>query len=414
MTYIEKIEGREILDSRGNPTVEACVYLNNGIYATASVPSGASTGSYEALELRDKNKKRFDGKGVLKAVKNINEIISPALHKIDGSNQQRIDKMLIQLDGNENKSHLGANAMLAVSLAICKSYAKSYNIPLYQYIGGINAHRLPLPMFNILNGGAHADNLLDIQEFMIIPRMDSFTSNVQIGAEIFNSLKNILKEKGHVISVGDEGGFAPKVNDIYTALDLILNAIEKAGYKPDEDVSIGLDIASSEFYNKKEKVYEFNGEKIKRDSANMLSFYEGLINKYPIVSIEDPFFEDDFDITATLTKSIGNKVKIVGDDLFTTNYKRLKKGIEMDCANAIIIKLNQIGTLSETLKTIELAKKNSYTPIISHRSGETTDTFIADLAVALNCDLIKSGSLSRGERVCKYNRLMEIERNICR
>ena len=291
MSYIEKIEGREILDSRGNPTVEACVYLNNGICAAASVPSGASTGSYEALELRDKNKKRFDGKGVLKAVKNINEIISPALHKIDGSNQQKIDKLLIQLDGNENKSHLGANAMLAVSLAICKSYAKSYNIPLYKYIGGINAHRLPLPMFNILNGGAHADNLLDIQEFMIIPRMDSFTSNVQIGAEVFNSLKNILNEKGHVVSVGDEGGFAPKVNDVYTALDLILTAIEKAGYKPDEDVSIGLDIASSEFYNKKEKVYEFNGEKIKRDNANMLSFYEELVNKYPIVSIEDPFFD---------------------------------------------------------------------------------------------------------------------------
>ena len=404
---IKDIHAREILDSRGNPTIEVDMTLDNGITATASVPSGASTGSREALELRDKDPKRYEGKGVLKAVDNVNNIIRPALigKKAD---QLSIDNLLISLDGTENKSKLGANAILGVSLACLKCLAKSNNKELYEYVSNRSV-TMPIPMINIINGGAHAVNNIDIQEFMIMPVMKSIKERVRAASEVFHALKKLLSVNNFAVGVGDEGGFAPNLNSNSMAL---VEAIKKAGYNPGEDIFIALDVAASELYNRETNTYKLDGKNF--TSEELMNYYVKLINTYPILSIEDPFFEDDFETLAKLTSIVGNRIMIVGDDYFVTNEKYLEKGIDLHAGNAILLKANQIGTVSEMIKTIMLAKKNNYKTIISHRSGETEDTFIADLAVGLAIPFIKTGSMCRGERIAKYNRLMRIEEKLKR
>jgi enolase len=411
--YVEIVDvrAREVLDSRGNPTVEAEVVLEDGTMGRAIVPSGASTGKFEALEIRDKDKKRYLGKGVLKAVENVNETIAPALIGMNAFDQPLVDKTLIELDGTENKSKLGANAILAVSMAVARAAANYLGLPLYKYLGGVNAKVLPVPLMNVINGGQHADNNLDLQEFMIVPAgFDSFREALRAGAEIFHTLKKILHEAGHVTAVGDEGGFAPNLSSNEEAIKVLIEAIEKAGYKPGEEVFIALDCAASSFYDEEKGVYYVDGEE--KSSEVLMGYYEELVAKYPIISIEDPFAEEDWDAFVEFTKRVGNKVQIVGDDLYVTNVKRLSKGIELKATNSILIKLNQIGTVTETLDAVEMAQKNNMTAIISHRSGESEDTFIADLAVATNAGFIKTGSLSRSERIAKYNQLLRIEEEL--
>ncbi len=406
MSEIIDIKAREVLDSRGNPTVEAEVYLEDGSFGTAIVPSGASTGSHEACELRDGDKNRFLGKGVLKAVDNVNNIIFENIVGEDALCQRTIDNKLIELDGTENKTNLGANAMLAVSLATAHAAADHLNIPLYRYIGGCNAHVLPVPMMNVINGGAHANWCNDIQEFMIVPvGAPSIREAVRMGAEVFHNLKKILKDSGYTTSVGDEGGFAPSLKSSKEALDFMCEAVQMAGYNLGTDFRFALDCAASEFY--KDGKYHF--EKQLLNSDQLIAYYEQLIKEYPIFSIEDALQEDDYEGWVNATQALGDKIQFVGDDLFVTNPKLLAKGIEMGMANAILIKLNQIGTLTETLDTIELAHKNGYNTVVSHRSGETEDTTIAHVVVATNSGQIKTGSLSRTDRICKYNELMRIE-----
>jgi enolase len=406
MSIIKDIKAREILDSRGNPTVEVDVICDDGSFGRASVPSGASTGINEALELRD-NDSRYNGKGVLKAVKNVNEIIKPKLIGMDVTKQREIDCLMIELDGTENKSVLGANAILGVSIAVLKAAANSKQMPLYKYIG--NGTTLPRAMMNILNGGSHADNNLDFQEFMIIPIVDTFKERLRIGTEVFHTLKKVLKEKCYSTGVGDEGGFAPNLSSNKEALDLIIESIKKANYIPGKDVCLGLDVAASEFYDSNTNTYNLKGENMVLTREELIDFYIELVNTYPIISIEDPFQEEDFEGFRLLTERMGDKIQIVGDDLFVTNQKLLQKGLYIGACNAILIKLNQIGTVSETLDTIALAKSNNYNTIISHRSGETEDNYIADFAVGLNLGQIKTGSLSRSDRVSKYNQLLRIE-----
>lgn len=408
--FIKDIHAREILDSRGNPTIEVDMTLDNGITETASVPSGASTGSREALELRDKDPNRYDGKGVLQAVSNVNTIIRPALigKKAD---QLSIDNYLIKLDGTENKSNLGANAILAVSLACLKCLAKENNKELFEYVSNKSV-TVPIPMINIINGGAHAVNNIDIQEFMIMPVVKSIKERVRVASEVFHTLKKLLSINGFSVGVGDEGGFAPNLDNNTMALDFIMEAIKKAGYRPGVDVFIALDVAASELYDKETNTYKLDGKSF--TSEELMNFYIKLIDTYPILSIEDPFYENDFETLAKFTALVGSRIMIVGDDYFVTNEKYLEKGIEMHAGNAILLKANQIGTVSEMIKTIVLAKKNNYKTIISHRSGETEDTFIADLAVGLAIPFIKTGSMCRGERIAKYNRLMRIEEKLKR
>jgi enolase len=411
MSYIAQIHAREILDSRGNPTVEVDVITQNGVLGRAAVPSGASTGKYEAVELRDGDKGRFMGKGVLKAVQNINTVINEELQGVYVLDQAGIDKALIALDGSENKSNLGANAILGVSMACAKAAAEETGIPLYSYIGGVNANMLPIPMMNILNGGSHADNSIDFQEFMVMPvGASSFSEGLRMGTEVFHHLKEVLKSKGHSTNVGDEGGFAPNLKSNEEAIETVLKAIEKAGYKPGVDMYIAMDAASSEFYNEKEKVYHFHqstGDKL--TSSEMVSYWKDWTKKYPILSIEDGLHEDDWAGWAQLNATIGDKVQLVGDDLFVTNVKRLKRGIEEKSANSILVKVNQIGSLTETIQAVDMANRASFTSVMSHRSGETEDTTIADLAVALNTGQIKTGSASRSDRMAKYNQLLRIE-----
>ena len=405
MSKIKNVTGREVLDSRGNPTVEVDVILESGILGRAIVPSGASTGEREALELRDGGS-RYMGKGVQKAVENVNTIIKNAVIGMDSLNQKELDEKMIELEGTKTKSKLGANAILAVSMANLKAAALYEGMPLYKYIG--NGSQLPIAMMNILNGGAHADNPLDIQEFMIVPQRDTMSERIRVGAEIFHHLKKILKDKGMVTAVGDEGGFAPNIGSNEEALELIVEAIKDANYKPGEDVLLALDIAASELYDN--GYYNIEGKKL--NISELIAYYEYLVNKYPIWSIEDPVDENDWNGFKLITERLGNKIQIVGDDLFVTNKEYLQKGIDNKCGNAILIKVNQIGTITETLETIELAKKNNYKTIISHRSGETEDTIIAHLAVGLNLGEIKTGSMSRTDRICKYNELMRIEEEI--
>lgn len=406
MSEIAFITAREILDSRGNPTVEVDVGLADGSHGRAAVPSGASTGSFEALEKRDGDKARYGGKGVLKTIESIENEIFDALVAEDALDQRNIDRILLELDGTENKSRLGANALLGVSLAVAKAAAESAGLPLHQYIGGVNAHIMPMPMMNIVNGGAHADNPIDIQEFMIIPtKAETIGEAVRIGAEIFHSLKAVLKKAGHNTNVGDEGGFAPAFKSSAEALDVIMQAISVAGYAPGKDVHLALDVAANEFF--KDGYYNYEGKKI--DTNAMIAVYVDLVKRYPIVSIEDGLAEDDFAGWAELTKALGDSVQLVGDDLFVTNPTRLRRGIDVKAANAILIKLNQIGTLTETLDVIDMAKRAGYNTVISHRSGETEDTTIADLAVAVGAGQIKTGSLSRTDRVAKYNQLLRID-----
>ena len=409
---IRSIEAREILDSRGNPTVEADVVLDNGVRGRAAVPSGASTGVHEAVELRDGDAGRYVGKGVLRAVENVNTIIAPALEGKEVFNQRRLDQAMIDLDGTSNKGSLGANAILAVSMAAARAAAETLGLPLYRYLGGTNACILPTPMMNILNGGAHADNNLDVQEFMIVPAgADSFAASLRMGVETFHTLKSVLKKKGYVTSVGDEGGFAPNVKSNEEALDLIIEAIQKAGFKPGEEVFLALDVAASEFFEG--NVYHFKkSEGAKLEAEKIIKLYQSWVDKYPIVSIEDGMAEDDWKGWAALTAALGEKIQLVGDDLFVTNAQRLQSGIADGVGNSILIKLNQVGSVSETLDTIELAKVNGYTTVISHRSGETEDAFLADLAVATNAGQIKTGSASRTDRICKYNQLLRIEQEL--
>lgn len=412
MPYIVDVNAREILDSRGNPTVEVEIELESGIISRASVPSGASTGAHEAIELRDMDNSRYLGKGVLKAVHNVNDIIAPEIIGVDCRNQVQIDRTLIGLDGTENKSNLGANAILAVSIATAKAASEYSGLPLYQYFGGFNAKSLPTPMMNILNGGAHADNNIEFQEFMIIPAgAKTFKEALRMGTEVFHSLKSVLKQKGFVTSVGDEGGFAPNLSSNEEAIENILEAIKKAGYKAGKDVFLGMDVAASEFFDGKKYVFK-KSTKEEFTSDELISYYVDLVKKYPIISIEDGLAEDDFDGWKKLTKILGAKVQLVGDDLFVTNTKRLKKGIEEKFANSILIKINQIGTLTETFEAVEMAKRAGYTAVISHRSGETEDTTIADISVGLNAGQIKTGSLSRTDRVAKYNQLLRIEEEL--
>ncbi len=409
MTEIINVYAREILDSRGNPTVEAEVTLFSGITGRASVPSGASTGEHEMLELRDGNKKRFLGKGVLKAVGNVIHKIGPEIIGMDGLAQRELDYAMIALDGTENKGALGANAILSVSLACAKAAAETMELPLYRYIGGVMAKDIPVPMMNILNGGQHADNNVDIQEFMIMPAgAVNFREGLRMSAEVFHTLKSVLKGKGYNTAVGDEGGFAPNLKSNEEALVVIMEAIQKAGYKPGKDIYIAIDSAASSFYEKGKYILAAE-KKPQKTAEEMVKFYSALVKKYPIISIEDGLAEDDWDGWKMLTDALGEKVQIVGDDLFVTNKKRLEKGISLGVANSILIKLNQIGTLTETLETIQRAKEAGYTTIISHRSGETEDSYMADIAVAANCGQIKSGSLSRSERLAKYNQLLRIE-----
>lgn len=416
MTQIVEVKAREILDSRGNPTVEVDVILSSGEMGRAAVPSGASTGTNEALELRDGDKKRFLGKGVLNAVKNVNEIIAPEIIGMDATEQAKIDKVMLELDGTENKSKLGANAILGVSLAVARAAASFFNIPLYQYIGGVNAKELPLPMMNILNGGEHADNNIDFQEFMIMPAgAKSIAEAIRMGAETFHNLKSILKAKKMVTAVGDEGGFAPNLENNEEAIKVIIEAIKKAGYEPGKDIFIALDAAASSFYSEETKKYTLNYKsenKIQKSTDEMIAYYEDICAKYPIISIEDGLAESDWDGFKKLTAKIGKKVQIVGDDLLVTNVKYLKRAIEEGSCNAILIKLNQIGSLTETLDAIEMAKRANFTAIVSHRSGETADTTIADLSVATNAGQIKTGSMSRTDRIAKYNQLIRVEEEL--
>jgi enolase len=414
MTIITDVHAREILDSRGNPTVEVEVELSSGFIGRASVPSGASTGEHEAVELRDGDKKRYGGKGVLKAVDNVNKVIAGAVMEMDAMNQVEIDSVLIDLDGTPNKSKLGANAILGVSLACAKAVANCLSLPLYRYIGGVNASEIPVPMLNILNGGSHADSNVDLQEFMVMPTgAGSFSEALRMGVETFHSLKGVLKSKGYSTSVGDEGGFAPSLKSNEEPLELIVSAIEKAGFKPGSDVMIALDPASSEFYDSAKKKYVFSkSDKSERDSGQMVDFYKGLVDKYPIISIEDGHAEDDWEGWKLMSERLGGRIQIVGDDLFVTNTQRLKRGIDNGIANSILIKVNQIGTLTETIRAIEMAKRAGYTAVISHRSGETEDVTIADLAVALNTGQIKTGSGSRTDRIAKYNQLLRIEEEL--
>ena len=412
---ISEIRGREILDSRGNPTIEAEVILENGVMGRASVPSGASTGENEALELRDGDQHRYNGKGVLKAVANINERIAPALRGCDVYDQCSLDRLMLELDGTPTKCNLGANAILGVSLAIAKAAAKACGVPLYRYIGGVNAHVLPVPMMNLLNGGRHSDAPIAFQEFMIRPiGAGSIRQAVQMGAEVFAALKSVLKKKGYTTGVGDEGGFAPALNGTEEALDILVQAIKTAGYTPGTDITLALDCAASEYH--RDGVYDytlfegFKGKKL--TTAEQVDYLERLIEKYPIDSIEDGMGENDWEGWAMLTQRIGSRCQLVGDDLFVTNVKFLGKGIEQNCANSVLVKVNQIGTLSETLDTIEMARRNGYTTIISHRSGETEDTTIADIAVAVNAGQIKTGSMSRSDRIAKYNQLIRIEEEL--
>ena len=412
MSNIEKTTAREILDSRGNPTVEVDIILDDGTIGRAAVPSGASTGRHEACELRDGDPKRYLGKGVTKAVNNVTETIGPKIKGLDPSEQENIDKLMIELDGTENKSNLGANAILGVSIAIARAAASVSNKPVYKYLGNDDAHIIPVPMMNIINGGEHADNNLDIQEFMIMPvGADSFSEALRIGAEVFHCLKKILNAKGCNTNVGDEGGFAPELKCNEEALGTIMEAINKAGYDPGKDVLLALDVAANEVYKDEKYVLKAESDPEKSIEA-MISFYEALISNYPIYSIEDGLAEDDWDGWKALTGKLGNKVQLVGDDLFVTNINRLKKGIDLGIANSILIKLNQIGTITETIQTIEMAKSKGYTTVISHRSGETEDTIISDFAVATNAGQIKTGSLSRTDRICKYNQLLRIEEEL--
>lgn len=408
MTAIIDIIAREILDSRGNPTVEVDVTLETGAFGRAAVPSGASTGCHEAVELRDSDMGRYAGKGVQNACAFVDGEIFEALSGMDAENQLLIDNLMIELDGTENKSRIGANAILGVSLAVAKAAADEAALPLYNYIGGSNAHLLPVPMMNIINGGAHADNPIDIQEFMIIPQgAESIAEAVRMGTEVFHSLKKSLQDEGHNTNVGDEGGFAPSLSGADEALSFIMKAIESAGYKPGDDITLALDSASSEFY--KNGKYELQGEGKSFDAMDMCEYYADLVARFPIISIEDGLAEDDWDGWKCLTDLLGNKVQLIGDDLFVTNPTRLKKGVNLGVANSVLIKVNQIGTLSETLETIEMAHKAGYSAVISHRSGETEDSTIADIAVATNAGQIKTGSLSRSDRLAKYNQLIRIE-----
>ena len=408
MSAIIDVFGREILDSRGNPTVEVEVILDNGAIGCAAVPSGASTGKHEAVELRDGDKARYLGKGVTKAIEGINGDIYNAIVGYIASNQLAVDRALIELDGTPNKSKYGANALLGVSLAVAKAAAKSQGQSLFRYVGGVHARQLPMPLMNILNGGAHADNPVDIQEFMIVPvGASTFKHALQMGAEVFHILKSVLSEAGHNTNVGDEGGFAPALKGSREALNFIMKAIEKAGYRPGEQIALALDVAASELYRGGK--YILDGENKTFDASGLVKYYEDLLASYPIISIEDGMAEDDFQGWSLLNKALGQKIQIVGDDLFVTNVNRLRKGIEDKLANSILVKVNQIGTLTETLDTIEMAHKSGFTTIMSHRSGETEDTTIADLSVATNCSQIKTGSLSRSDRVAKYNQLLRIE-----
>ena len=408
MTSIVDVTAREILDSRGNPTVEVEVTLADGTTGRAAVPSGASTGAFEAVELRDGDKSRYLGRGTQKAVKNVNEEIAGEIVGLDATDQVGIDQLLLELDGTPNKGKLGANAIRGVSLAVAKAAAGALGLPLFRYLGGVNAKELPVPMMNILNGGKHADNTVDIQEFMIMPvGAPSFSEALRMGAEVFHSLKAVLKEAGLNTAVGDEGGFAPNLKTNEETIEIILKAVEKAGYKPGDDVVLALDVASTELF--KDGRYVFAGEGVTRDTGEMIDLYEKLINAYPVYSIEDPLSEEEWDGWLELTKRLGKKVQLVGDDLFVTNTARLAKGIEMGVANSILIKVNQIGTLTETLDAIEMARRAGYTAVISHRSGETEDSTIADIAVAVNAGQIKTGAPSRTDRVAKYNQLLRIE-----
>ena len=410
MSVIEAVYAREVLDSRGNPTVEVEVVLESGSVGRAIVPSGASTGAFEAVELRDGDKGRYIGKGVEKAVANVNEVIAPELEGMDAFDQPAIDALMIELDGTHNKGKLGANAILGVSMAVARAAAEELGLPLFQYIGGVNAKQLPVPMMNILNGGEHADNSVDVQEFMILPvGAKSFKEGLRMGAEVFHSLKKVLSERGLACGVGDEGGFAPNLGSNREALELIVEAIEKAGYKPGDDVRLGLDVAATEMYDKETKLYDLKHEGKKLTAEQMVDLYEEWVNNFPIVTIEDGLDEEDWDGWKILTDRLGNKVQLVGDDLFVTNTERLERGIEAGVANSILIKVNQIGTITETLDAIEMAKRAGYTAVISHRSGETEDTTIADLAVAVNAGQIKTGAPSRTDRVAKYNQLLRIE-----
>lgn len=414
MSLIESIHARQILDSRGNPTIEVDVVTESGAYGRAAVPSGASTGTHEAVELRDGNKKKYMGKGVLKAVENVNTKIASELVGFSVYEQNLLDKIMIELDGTANKGKLGANAILGTSLAIAKAAAMDAGLPLYRYVGGVSANTLPVPMMNILNGGSHADNSIDFQEFMVMPvGADTFSEALQMGAEIFHTLKKVLHDKGLSTNVGDEGGFAPNIKSNEEAIEIVLKAIEKAGYKPGSDVFIALDPAASEFYDSKTKLYHFrksNGKKLK--PLEMADYWATWSKKYPIISLEDGMAEDDWAGWTALTQKIGDKVQLVGDDLFVTNVKRLQKGIDDGVANAILIKVNQIGSLTETIDAVNLAKRNSYKSVMSHRSGETEDSTIADLAVALNTGQIKTGSASRSDRMAKYNQLIRIEEEL--
>jgi enolase len=414
MSEILKVHAREILDSRGNPTIEVEVTTENGIMGRAAVPSGASTGTHEAVELRDEDKNRYGGKGVLTAVANVNGAIRESLIGMSAFDQRGIDQRMIDLDGTENKGKLGANAILGVSLAVAKAAAQEARQPLYRYLGGVNAYVLPVPLMNILNGGSHADNSIDFQEFMIVPvGADTFKEGLRMGVQVFHALKTVLKKKGYSTNVGDEGGFAPNIKSNVEAIDTVMQAIEAAGYKPGVDMMIAMDAAASEFYDAESGMYHFkksSGEKL--SSKDMVKFWADWCRKYPILSIEDGLAEDDWDGWKSLTEKLGASTQLVGDDLFVTNVNRLQQGIEQEIANSILIKVNQIGSLSETIDAVQLATRNGYTSIMSHRSGETEDTTIADLVVALNCGQIKTGSASRSDRVAKYNQLLRIEEEL--
>ncbi|MFM7683396.1 MAG: phosphopyruvate hydratase [Bacteroidota bacterium] len=413
MSYISKIHARQILDSRGNPTIEVDVITTNGILGRAAVPSGASTGVHEAVELRDGDKSVYLGKGVLKAVQNVNSLINDALYGMDIFEQKKIDYAMLQLDGTDNKSKLGANAILGTSLAVARAAAQETNLSLYQYIGGVGAVTMPVPMMNILNGGSHADNLIDIQEFMVMPfGASSFSEGLRWGTEVFHHLKSVLKSKGMSTNVGDEGGFAPNLGSNEEAIQVVIEAVEKAGFKPGHDMYIALDAASSEFYKSDRGVYHFESTGEDRTSAEMVAYWEDWCKKYPIISIEDGLAEDDWVGWKLATEKLGSSVQLVGDDLFVTNSKRLSKGINEGIANSILVKVNQIGSLTETIEAVNLATRNSYTSVMSHRSGETEDSTIADLAVALNTGQIKTGSASRSDRMAKYNQLLRIEEEL--
>jgi enolase len=413
MSYIVKVTGRQILDSRGNPTIEVDVVTANGVVGRAAVPSGASTGVHEAVELRDGDKSKYLGKGVLKAVNNVNTLINEALHGMDIFDQKAIDTVMLRLDGTENKSHLGANAILGTSLAVAKAAAQESGLSLYRYIGGVGAVTMPVPMMNILNGGSHADNLIDIQEFMVMPfGASSFSEGLRWGTEVFHELKGVLKDRGMSTNVGDEGGFAPNLGSNEEAIQVVIEAVEKAGFTPGEDMYIALDAASSEFYNAETGKYVFHSTGDQMSSSEMVGFWADWCKKYPIVSIEDGLAEDDWAGWKQVTEQLGSKVQLVGDDLFVTNTKRLSRGIEEGIANSILVKVNQIGSLTETIEAVQMATRNGFTSVMSHRSGETEDSTIADLAVAMNCGQIKTGSASRSDRMAKYNQLLRIEEEL--